>query len=273
MSSNSSLKNDFISLPKGGGALSGLGEKFSADLHTGTGNFSIPISVPTGRNGFQPELTINYSTGNPNGIFGLGWQLSIPGISRKTSKGIPVYDDCKDVFVLSETDDLVKVSSAGNISTFRPRTEGVFAEINFIQDSQNSYWEIKNKNGHRSFYGTPNRRGIDTAVIYDPDDHKKEFSWLLTKTIDTFNNSIVYTYTTLTDECNGRRIEETTLSGIDYINYNEAGAEKFLISVLFSYEATSRPDTFSGFRSGFEIRTSRRVGNILIQITVALLKE
>ena len=32
-----------ISLPKGGGALQGIGETFSPDLHTGTGNFGVPI--------------------------------------------------------------------------------------------------------------------------------------------------------------------------------------------------------------------------------------
>lgn len=36
-----------IILPKEGGALKGLGEKFSPDLHTGTGNFSIPIQGAT----------------------------------------------------------------------------------------------------------------------------------------------------------------------------------------------------------------------------------
>jgi len=73
-----------ITLPKGGGALHGIGEKFSPDLFTGTGNFTIPISLPPGRNGFQPQLNLVYSTGNGNGFFGLGWRLSAPGVMRKT---------------------------------------------------------------------------------------------------------------------------------------------------------------------------------------------
>ena len=70
-----------ISLPSGGGAISGLGEKFSPDLFTGTGNFSVPIAVPAGRLGLQPQLALGYSTGNGNGPFGLGWALSLPGVS------------------------------------------------------------------------------------------------------------------------------------------------------------------------------------------------
>jgi hypothetical protein len=42
----SGASNQVISLPKGGGALQGIGEKFSPDLHTGTGNFSVPIALP-----------------------------------------------------------------------------------------------------------------------------------------------------------------------------------------------------------------------------------
>jgi hypothetical protein len=33
--------NQIVSLPQGGGALHGIGETFSPDLHTGTGNFTV----------------------------------------------------------------------------------------------------------------------------------------------------------------------------------------------------------------------------------------
>ena len=110
-----------LSLPKGGGALKGLGEKFSPDLYTGTGNFSVPLTVPPGRNGLQPQLALTYSTGNGNGPFGLGWSLSVPGVTLKTSKGLPRYQG-KDVYVLSGAEDLVlvnKASGASLYSTFR----------------------------------------------------------------------------------------------------------------------------------------------------------
>src|SRR5437763_9782353 len=107
MGSNSTAPSEIISLPKGGGALHGIGEKFSPDLYTGTGNFTVPIALPPGRNGFQPQLSLVYSTGHGNGPFGLSWSLSIPGVSRQTSKGIPRYDDAQDTFVLSGAEDLV----------------------------------------------------------------------------------------------------------------------------------------------------------------------
>jgi Salmonella virulence plasmid 65kDa B protein len=75
----SGTASQVITHPKGGGALKGLGETFSPDLHTGTGNLSVPIAVPSGRAGLQPELVLVYSTGQGNGAFGLGWSLSVAG--------------------------------------------------------------------------------------------------------------------------------------------------------------------------------------------------
>lgn len=84
----SGTSSQIISFSKGGGAFKGIGEKFSQDLHTRTGNFTTPISVPPGRNGSQTQLSLGYSSGNGNGPFGFGWSLSVPGISCKTSNPI-----------------------------------------------------------------------------------------------------------------------------------------------------------------------------------------
>ena len=89
MSNKSSVSSQVISLPKGGGAVKGIGETFQPNLFSGTGNHSIPIALSPGRNGFGPALSLQYSSGNGNGPFGLGWQLSIPRITRKTERGLP----------------------------------------------------------------------------------------------------------------------------------------------------------------------------------------
>src|SRR6266581_3410127 len=100
-----------ISLPKGGGAIRGIGEKFAANPVTGTGSMSIPISTSPGRSGFGPQLSLSYDSGTGNGPLGFGWSLSLPAISRKTDKGLPRYLDAEesDVFILSGAEDLVPV--------------------------------------------------------------------------------------------------------------------------------------------------------------------
>ena len=100
-----------ISLPKGGGAIRGMGEKFAANPVTGTGSMTVPIATSPGRSGFGPQLSLSYDSGAGNGPFGFGWSLASPSITRKTDKGLPKYQDAdeSDVFILSGAEDLVPV--------------------------------------------------------------------------------------------------------------------------------------------------------------------
>lgn len=102
-----------ISLPKGGGAIRGMGEKLAANPGTGTGSMSVPIATSPGRSGFGSKLSISYDSGAGNGPFGFGWNLSIPSITRKTDKGLPKYHDAdeSDTFILSGAEDLVPILS------------------------------------------------------------------------------------------------------------------------------------------------------------------
>src|SRR5712664_3427032 len=95
-----------ISLPTGGSAIRGIGEKFAANPVTGTGSMSVPIATSADRSGFGPQLALAYDSGAGNGPFGFGWMLSVPAITRKTEKGLPRYDDAaeSDVYVLSGAD-------------------------------------------------------------------------------------------------------------------------------------------------------------------------
>ena len=52
-----------IALPKGGGAIRGMEEKFSANPVTGTGSLSVPIYTSPGRSGFGPQLSLSYDSG------------------------------------------------------------------------------------------------------------------------------------------------------------------------------------------------------------------
>ena len=93
----SSVTAPAITLPKGGGAIRGIGEKFAANPVTGTGSMSVPIATSPGRSGFGPQLALSYDSGAGNGPFGFGWSLSLPQITRKTDKGLPQYYDAEDV--------------------------------------------------------------------------------------------------------------------------------------------------------------------------------
>src|SRR4051794_37129618 len=85
-----------VSLPKGGGAIRGLDEKLTANPVTGTASLSVPIAISPGRSGFGPQLSVSYDSAAGNGVFGLGWSLSLPNITRKTDRCLPHYNDEQD---------------------------------------------------------------------------------------------------------------------------------------------------------------------------------
>src|SRR5258708_442236 len=100
-----------INLPKGGGAIRGIGEKFSVNPVTGTGSLTVPIFTSPGRSDFFPKLALSYDSGAGNGPFALGWHLSIPSITHKTDKRLPLYHHSTEsaVFLLPNSHHLVPV--------------------------------------------------------------------------------------------------------------------------------------------------------------------
>src|SRR5260370_5076325 len=112
-----------INLPKGGGAIRGIGEKFSINSVTGAGLLSVPLASSPGRSGFGPQLALSYDSGSGNGPFGFGWSLGLPAITRKTDKGRPRYldGDESDVFLISGAEDLVPILDGAGIRLSRMR--------------------------------------------------------------------------------------------------------------------------------------------------------
>jgi hypothetical protein len=122
-----------VSLPKSGGAIRGLGEKFSVNAATGTANLALPVPISPAR--FTPQLQLTYDSGSGNGPFGFGWNLDLPAIRRKTDKGLPRYceGDESDVFILSGSEDLVPVlDSAGARQTISRPVYGTTYRISLL---------------------------------------------------------------------------------------------------------------------------------------------
>jgi RHS repeat-associated protein len=195
-----------ISLPNGGGAIRGIGEKFSANPATGTGSLSIPIAISPGRSGFGPQLALDYDSGSGNGPFGLGWTLALPAITRKTDKGLPLYRDEEesDVFILSGAEDLVPVPTPTGVpdppgftvKRYRPRVEGLFARIERWTEDLTGviHWRSISRDNITTVYGE-----TENSRIFDPADRgtgrpPRIFSWLICQSYDDKGNAITYEY-------------------------------------------------------------------------------
>ena len=313
-----------ISLPKGGGAIRDIGEKFETNPVNGTAALSVPLGLTAGRSGFGPELALAYDSGAGNGPFGFGWSLAVPAITRKTDKGLPLYDDGSeaDVFLISDAEDLVPVARADGsrwteqrwhggvrhvVHRYRPRIEGMLARIErwTAVATGDVHWRSISRTNVTTVYG----RSADSRIA-DPADARRVFTWLACERRDDKGNALVFEYAVEDDagvdvelgsERNRERRAQRYLKRISYGNrvshlvdpdFARAG---WLFHVVLDYDEGHvrslpldpgrpaaeqhafveahvepahswrvRPDAFSAYRAGFEVRTHRRCRRILM---------
>ncbi len=236
-----------ISLPKGGGALKGIDEKFTVNAVNGTAALEIPLPLTPGRNGFTPALSLQYNSGGGNSAFGLGWDISLPSIQRRTDRQLPQYRDSEesDVFILAGAEDLIPEQEEVNgkwvvkrilvsdtegsyiLTRYKPRIEGLFARIEHIkkQDGSASWWRVTTKDNITTYYGL-------TALgrIADPANAARIFRWLPDIVCDDKGNVQRYRYqaehmygiptaTHETNRLNGNApVCNTYLIGVQYCN-------------------------------------------------------
>jgi len=206
-----------IALPKGGGAIKGIDEKFSVNAVNGTASFSVPLPFSKAR-GASPALSLSYNSGAGNSIFGLGWSLSLGSIKRKSDKGLPQYSDGidSDTFLFSEAEDLVpefKRNADGSfqldsddeyiikekdssdtlfvIRYYKPRIEGLFARIERWSEKANGRikWRVITKENATSLFGW-----TDNAIISNPDDPSQIYEWLPEFVFDDKGNCSQYLF-------------------------------------------------------------------------------
>ncbi|MEV8504293.1 SpvB/TcaC N-terminal domain-containing protein [Actinoplanes sp. NPDC051475] len=202
-----------ITLPSGGGAIRGIGEKFATNPVTGTASVSVPLPASAGRSGFGPRLNLAYDSGTGKSAFGFGWTVALPAISRKTDKGLPTYDDDheSDVFLLAGAEDLVPVlrtdgmpdlrertigTDKYEVRRYRPRIEGTFARIErwTHTHSGDTHWRSISRDNVTTLYGC-----TDESRVFGPADPatggiKQIFTWLVSESFDDKGNAVVYGY-------------------------------------------------------------------------------
>lgn len=320
---SNSIEVPSISLPKGGGAIKGIDEKFSVNAVNGTSSFSIPLPFSPTR-GASPAPGLSYSSGAGNGIFGLGWNLNLGSIKRKTDKGLPQYLDAidSDTFLFSEVEDLVpefkknpdgsfqldtdseyiinernSVDGLFTIRNYKPRIEGLFARIERWTEKATGIikWRIITKENITTLFGWSNN-----AVISNPEDPAKIYEWFPEFIFDDKGNCTQYIYKKEDkigfDELlvhNRNRLQNGKITYtnlyIDKILYGNKTAYKkledpfppetdYMFQTVFDYGTTDivneppdqikswdfRPDAFSDYKAGFEIRTTRLCKRVLL---------
>jgi RHS repeat-associated protein len=255
----------------------------------GEANISYPIKIPAGRNGVQPNVSINYSSDGGNGWLGEGWGISTPAITIDTKWGVPTFDSINEseIYNLNGEQLMYPKSTNGEDwmpnrhqeingvyqtvhqargtteKEFTPRKQGSFAKIERLGSTTSDYtWKVTSTDGTVSWYGGKNSV-LENAVIKDADNNIVH--WALYMVEDVHGNNIKYSYDNYSlsgQTGNYENLNEGKIFNIKEIFYTGYNENNGIYSVEFLTDNTA-------IRSNPIINAK----NGLKQIDVYLLKQ
>ena len=180
------------------GFLAGLKERASIDAMHGAVQLDVPIELPHGRHGFEPKLELKYNSHVGNGVFGVGWALSLPAIKRKTTQRIPQYGPETDIYTLyleGRTEELVELSTYQKDEYMIVVYQSVaITQWNRIEHWQGlntpstDFWRVLAGDNVSSIFGST------TAARLQDGPTGKIFAWLLEERYDSLGNLERYRY-------------------------------------------------------------------------------
>ncbi|MFC1514729.1 toxin TcdB middle/N-terminal domain-containing protein, partial [Candidatus Omnitrophota bacterium] len=226
----------------GAGSLSeGLMSNFRHDPFSGSAVLSLPIAVPAGRKGIQPNVGLSYSPTGGNGFLGAGWQMSMGRIERSTKRGVPAYDS-SDTFIFSlggSNQELVEIAPG----EYRAKIESSFSKFIF----NGTYWLVTDKKGTKYYLG-------QTSSTQQQKSASEVYSWYLDKVVDLHGNSLALAYQFDQGQIYPGTIAYTT---------NDLQGDSAKYAVNFTLE--DRPTQAINYRSGIKITTAKRLKAIEVK--------
>ena len=198
----------------------------------GSASFSLPLTVPPGRNGMAPKLSIDYNSDNANGWLGVGFDINVPCVTIDTKFGVPHYNS-DDTYLLNGQ-ELVSVGD----DQYKPRIEGGFQKIT----KNDNTFEVISKDGTKSIYGGSS----DSRIGKSADEI---FIWYLDRVIDTYGNYIQYNYS----EDGGNNY--LYLSSIEYTLPASGLNDRYIIE--FENDSEERKDCIINCRGRYKSKLSK----------------
>lgn len=224
---------------------------------SGTFQFSIPIVVPAGRNGMQPDLSLSYSGGG-SGPLGVGWGISGLSSVTRCGKSIAVdgvrggvQHDENDRFCLNGQRLLLVSGSLGAAnSEYRTEIES-FSKIQAIgtgtpdlnAGTSPAGWKVWAKDGTIFYYGSHD--GTADSAQFKLPGTESIHTWKLERAQDRYGNFYEVTY----GSSDGLP-DEIVYGGTDQ-------------SIDFVYE--TKPDSRTMYVLGSQIISNKRLNRIVVR--------
>ncbi len=172
----------------------------SASVNGGAAGYNIPITLPPGRNGVQPSVSLNYSSRSGNGIAGVGWSLSAGSAISRCGATYAQDGFIKNVTYSALDDRLCLdgqrlVVTNGKVYGAADAVYGTEIE-SFVRvtptngiNSATSSFEVEYKDGTTAFFG------LTENSVTSHKDVSEIFTWHITMQHDASGkNYIHYNY-------------------------------------------------------------------------------
>ncbi len=223
----------------------------------GNANYTVPLVVPPGISGIQPNLALVYNNSAPNSMLGVGWALSglstihrCPTNYERDNYLDGVDFDSNDKFCL----DGQRLISIGG-SQYRTENETFSKIIAYgTIGSGPSYFKVWTRDGRILDYGNSSNSAIEARP-----NNGSIYIWALNQVADRYGNDLTITYAKETAHTEFRPAR------IDYVNGNAA--------VVFEYDSAARPDVLTQFASGLTIKSTKRLKNVKTYSGTQLLRD
>lgn len=220
---------------------------------SGAATYTIPIAIPKGTNGMQPNLSLNYNSQSGNGLLGYGWHLS--GLSAITRSGKTHYHNSKvSPVTLSNADRymldgqyLIPISGENGAPNTEYATESeTYAKVTSIGGYNGSpkTFKVEHKNGLVFYYGSV----MSARQILE---NNKILAWHLYKVIDHYGNYMTYHYSHEGGQFRLNKIRYTANDDV-VMNYHS--------EVRFNY--SERKDQSENYVAGNKLETKYLLRNI-----------
>jgi YD repeat-containing protein len=170
-------------------------ESFQVSEFTGAGTYSMPIEVPPGPGGLQPNLALNYNSQivdqadfeTQASWVGMGWSLETGSIEVNTQGTKNYFDD--DMYFLNVNGVSTRIVRDPS-GTFHAENEN-FWKISF---SANDTWTVQDKSGNiYTFAYTSIMRGEFNQGSCRNFNHNT-YQWSLTEVKNIYGQTITYEY-------------------------------------------------------------------------------
>ncbi len=244
---------------------------------TGAATYDIPISLPPGPKGVQPNLSLSYNSNGGPGILGVGWNLEGLSSIERCNKTV-AQDGAAFAVSLSTSDGYCLDGKRLRLTSGIYGADGSVYQTEIADFSQITahgsagsgpkYFTVKAKNGLTYEYGyNPDSRAY--GVSLNGTKANTPYAWMLDKVVDRDSNNYVIQYYGGESGSKGIALPQM----IQYTPVT-SGSSNYIYTVTFSYTTRLAQNANTRFRGiiGYTINSSDTTYNPYQQVNPNLLK-